>query len=275
MVDKDIQEQLRAKYNPEGSDLRRAQMIMLDLLKFLDKICKENNLTYWIDSGTLLGAVRHGGFIPWDDDVDVCMPRKDALKLIKIMGDNVFEDHIVLQNQSTDWNWLNCDWCKLRDLKSLQSYDANHIEDNNIDKVLKHRGIQLDIFEMESGVRNTVKKFVNLLYYYLSYRIAMKNDSYILRFIANFNARIFSKAIIPSIRLFNNKTSSITYAIGVPFKNVYSYKSIYPLKRINFEGHSFNCPNDVNEYLENLYGDWEKVPGEDEIITHNSTVRFL
>lgn len=83
MIDKKIQDELRIKYNPDGSDLRKAQLKMLELLKFLNKICTENNLTYWLDSGTLLGAVRHGGFIPWDDDIDVCMPYKDAVVLKK------------------------------------------------------------------------------------------------------------------------------------------------------------------------------------------------
>ena len=54
-------EELRAKYNPEGSDLRRAQLRMLDMLLYLDKVCKENEITYWLAAGTCLGAVRHGG----------------------------------------------------------------------------------------------------------------------------------------------------------------------------------------------------------------------
>jgi len=70
-------EELREKYNPDGSELRHAQLRMLEMLSFLDKVCTENKITYWIDDGTLLGAVRHGGFIPWDDDVDVAMPLDD------------------------------------------------------------------------------------------------------------------------------------------------------------------------------------------------------
>ncbi len=57
--------------------LRLVQTANLGLLKILDKLCKENNITYWLDFGTLLGAKRHKGFIPWDDDVDIGMPRED------------------------------------------------------------------------------------------------------------------------------------------------------------------------------------------------------
>jgi len=63
---------------PEGdTPLRSCQLVMLRLLKVLDRVCWEAGLRYWLDSGTLLGAVRHGGFIPWDDDVDVKMPPED------------------------------------------------------------------------------------------------------------------------------------------------------------------------------------------------------
>ena len=64
----ETQESLRAKYNPEGSELRRLQMRMLDILIVVDEICRRHDIPYWIEGGTLLGAVRHGGFIPWDDD---------------------------------------------------------------------------------------------------------------------------------------------------------------------------------------------------------------
>jgi lipopolysaccharide cholinephosphotransferase len=68
------------KYNPDGSELRKAQMRMLDILREVDKIFRRNNITYWVDAGTLLGTVRHHGFIPWDDDVDVSVPLKEYTK---------------------------------------------------------------------------------------------------------------------------------------------------------------------------------------------------
>lgn len=81
----EIAEELKNKYNPEGSTLRKAQLRMLDMVLYIDKICKENNLQYHIESGNLLGAVRHNGFIPWDDDFDIALYRRDYKKLIKIL----------------------------------------------------------------------------------------------------------------------------------------------------------------------------------------------
>ena len=78
-------QQLKEKYNPEGSTLRRNQQEMLQILKALAKILDENNIQWWLSSGTLLGAARHKGFIPWDDDVDIVMLKEDFKRLEKIL----------------------------------------------------------------------------------------------------------------------------------------------------------------------------------------------
>ena len=62
---------LRQRFNPEGSVLRQHQLRMLELLKVIDCICKKHDIPYWLSSGTLIGAARHKGFIPWDDDLDI------------------------------------------------------------------------------------------------------------------------------------------------------------------------------------------------------------
>ena len=74
-----------SKYNGEGTILRKAQLRMLDMLIEVDKICRKYNIQYWLDFGTLLGAVRHQGFIPWDDDLDICVLRKDYKRLRKVL----------------------------------------------------------------------------------------------------------------------------------------------------------------------------------------------
>ncbi|KXB58205.1 hypothetical protein HMPREF1871_00593 [Gemelliphila asaccharolytica] len=64
--------------------LEELREVQIGILKYIDKVCKENNLTYFLNYGSLIGAVRHKGFIPWDDDVDISMPREDYEKFIKI-----------------------------------------------------------------------------------------------------------------------------------------------------------------------------------------------
>ncbi len=80
---------LRIKKNTKKylvpTPLSSLQKELLNLLKIIDKICRKNDIEYWLDFGTLLGAVRHKGFIPWDDDVDICVPTDHYPKLLKLL----------------------------------------------------------------------------------------------------------------------------------------------------------------------------------------------
>src|SRR4028118_681017 len=123
-------------YNPEGSDLRRAQKRMLEILDVFDAICRKHNINYWLISGTLLGARRHGGFIPWDDDLDVAVLRSDYEKLLSILKDEL-PSNLKLQHKGTDENyWLH--WAKIRDTQS-RYYEKGTELDN-----LHHIGIFID-----------------------------------------------------------------------------------------------------------------------------------
>ena len=96
-------EELRKRFNPDGSMLRRQQMRMLEILIEVDRICKKHGIPYWLSSGTLIGAVRHNGFIPWDDDLDIEMMRKDYLRLLQVLPGEL-PDWLALQNDETDPN---------------------------------------------------------------------------------------------------------------------------------------------------------------------------
>lgn len=254
---------LRQTFSPEGSNLRNAQMGMLDLLIFLDKICIKNNLRYWLDSGTLIGAMRHGGFIPWDDDVDVCMPREDALKLKQIMTDKIFEGHIILQNDDTDPNYINSDWMTLRDTK------IEYIQNSPAHNRLKYRGLQVDIFSVDQGQSKAMKffiKWVQLITVYMPLR--QGNILSFIRPFVNLSHKMISKILIPAARHLNKKNGIYNYSLGVPFCKYNNESSIFPLDRIKFESYEFNCPNDCDAYLNNLYGDWRQIPDEMNIRTH-------
>ena len=84
-------------------ELLRIQETELEILIKFDEVCRESGLEYFLDAGTLLGAVRHGGFIPWDDDIDVGMPRRDYDKFLEI-GQKRLGDSFFLQSRETDGN---------------------------------------------------------------------------------------------------------------------------------------------------------------------------
>ena len=133
-------EELRARFNPDGSPLRRQQLVMLEMVTVLDKICKKHDIPYFLYGGTLLGAFRHNGFIPWDDDLDVAMMRQDYKRLMKVLPAEL-PAHIALQNNDTDKNYFLF-ITKLRDKRSF-------LDEGGFDKVFKERGIFIDIFPLD------------------------------------------------------------------------------------------------------------------------------
>jgi len=260
---------LRLKYNPEGSILRKAQLRMLDMLIYIDKICRENNLLYWLEGGNLLGAVRHKGFIPWDDDTDIYMPIKDMKQLKKIVlldtnSNYIWHDH------DTDSNEL-CFWATLRDKKS------EYIQEKKSHKIKKYRGLQVDIFPVELGILHLPTKLADLTHNMLPYIIDRypKYD-----FPIAFAKVLFSierNIVFPLFRMFGkcfNKKDEYSNSYGVNF-GFYPKDWIFPLTDIEFEGHMFFAPHDYKKYLKKKYGeDCFEMPAKDKIVTHEVEILF-
>ena len=104
-MNKNIEEELRRRYNPEGSTLRKQQNKMFEILILIDKLCEKYKINYWLSDGTLLGAVRHGGFIPWDDDLDINMMKSDYLKFIEIAKVEL-PSNLKIQTHETDKGYV-------------------------------------------------------------------------------------------------------------------------------------------------------------------------
>ena len=118
------------------NDLQKCQ---LNILKDFIKVCEKNNLRYYLVSGTCLGAVRHQGFIPWDDDIDVGMPREDYNKLITLQKD--FNERYFIQTYKTDKKYLY-NFAKIRDS------ETTYIENNFMTTQINH-GVWLDVFPLD------------------------------------------------------------------------------------------------------------------------------
>ena len=122
------------------SQLRKVQIKQLTILKEIDRICKKHHIEYWLDGGTLLGAVRHRGFIPWDDDIDIAMKASD-LKQFETIAKKELPTWLFLQNRQTD-PYCKEDITKIRDLNSL------YIEYSDTFNQPYEMGIFVDIFPM-------------------------------------------------------------------------------------------------------------------------------
>ena len=140
-----VTEKLRHKYAPEGSVLRGYQMKMLEQVVFLDKICKTHGLTYFLTGGSALGAVRHHGFIPWDDDMDIALPKKDFEKLVGILRKMDLGQY-VLQDRFSDFNYIHV-FPKFREKEGnlKGAFPPRGV-------LYKYKGVGVDIFSIEKNI---------------------------------------------------------------------------------------------------------------------------
>ena len=258
MIDKQTQEELRARYNPDGSDLRRLQLYMLDLLVEFDRICRKNDIDYWLEYGTLIGAARHGGFIPWDDDLDVTLLKKDRKKLIEALRKDLQAPYYFIDADSKEGDTRR--WCKMRNDNVL----ITRLVENPSKKgelIPKKEGIWLDIFYKING--NSFLSFKVDAFYGRCFRRKNRlvDDGWfkhltgvilfpVAQLVAAL-ARLYGKIFLPG-RLIND--------YGTDFHSQRYIKDIYPLKDIEFEGHLFKAPNDTDHYLKVIYGNWDTVP---------------
>ena len=256
-----------SKYNGEGTILRKAQLRMLDILIEVDKICKKHNIPYWLDGGTLLGAVRHGGFIPWDDDLDISVMRKDYKRLRKALQKEL-PQNLIFQDETTEKYYI-CKFGKVRDKNSKM------VDPIWSDKV-KELGVYIDIFPIERGTTQ-MKTFVDFFYGRAFRRIKHFNDNKIERYIAYlmwpfsvflvFCARIFS-FLLPQ--------NHLIYGYGVYNLGVYQLKKtdFFPLTSILFEGIEFSSMANPDGYLKELYGNYMEIPPKDKRRVHANKIEI-
>ena len=126
-----------------SKEMKKVWAVELDLLAEFDRVCRKHNLRYLATGGTLLGAVRHQGYIPWDDDLDIEMLREDYLKLLKVLPSEL-PDNYALQTNETDPGYFFT-YAKLRDKRSTLS------EVNHYDRIFRYKGIYIDIFPLEKN----------------------------------------------------------------------------------------------------------------------------
>lgn len=260
--------------------LRQAQLVMLRMLKIIDYICRKHNIGYWLCSGTLLGAVRHKGFIPWDDDLDICMIRQDYNKFLKI-APMEFPNDIFLQTSETDpeYDYLPLP-CKVRDKNSL-------IISEGMENKKYQQGLFIDIFPADryhkSGLRmryeRGLKSYFRFITKCLDAKLGAKR-SYKNMAIAllepifrhlTLSYKKHIKHIITNNLSLKNDECFIGHGLDTPWRRYFEYYEIYPLKDIEFEDAIVKAPNNTHSYLTQLYGkNYMTPPSEKDRIQKHS-----
>ncbi|MDR1200444.1 MAG: LicD family protein [Tannerellaceae bacterium] len=242
--------------------LRQAQLVLLRMFKIIDYICRKHHIKYWMCSGTLLGAVRHKGFIPWDDDLDICMPREDFERFVKIAVEE-FPSDMLLQTRETDPNYRYLPLpCKVRDKKSFV-LTPGYMDEKS------EKGLYIDVFTIDRYHTNPVMfrlekaiKTYNTFICKCLDSVDFKDESFIRKILSYFHP-LFHFLVLQYMKsakkiIKRNQQLGTNCRIGHGFdtiwKRYFTYKDIFPLSELTFEDATFYAPHSPDVYLSTLYG---------------------
>lgn len=256
----------------DDETLKHLQKVQKMMLKDFIKICEENDILYFTIGGTLLGTIRHGGFIPWDDDIDVLMFRKDFEKLNKLMSEKPNEKYgfINVLNEET----YHYTWGRFTLLNT-------EIREWWADQVDYTPNIFIDIFIMDNIPNNKIKRFIFkwrcfALNQMCNYSIVkFQNESkpkeiiqhlayYILKIIP-ISPMTIKKRCVKVYRKYEDMECEETCDFpSLAFMPIYNKKKLFPVKKVKFEDIKVNVPNNYDEILKRLYGNYMELPPEDK-----------
>ncbi len=246
------------------STLKEHQAVLLELLEEFDRICKKHRISYSLFAGSALGAVRHGGFIPWDDDLDVVMLRSEYERFMQIAPDEVSSPYYVQREYSDKWP-MHFSKLRKNNTTCLEKYHPKMPD--------THQGIYIDIFPCDNLYD---KPFMRKLQYYAA-RIVVARNLYIRGYETdNKFKKLFMAfcSILPHKFLHRfavNKKQNNTKMLHTFFGGTSRYeKGIFPrewlaeLQEIQFENLKVYVSKHSDALLTTLYGDYMTLPPEEE-----------
>lgn len=250
---------LRSKYNPEGSLLRRDQLELLRMLEVVAQICEQHNIKWWLSSGTLLGAARHQGFIPWDDDLDIVLMRKDCKRLERILR-SLNSDEFVYHSMDTDVDYVNV-------FGKFRKREGRINTLNRRYNYYKWAGIGFDIFALEK-TSYFAARAAQVIYSNLQHITSYIRWGWLRKPLIRLIQLLCLGIINPVLRLVGkiNPKGEYHYVLGTGWaKHVFYMKDIEPLTTTLFEGKMYPVPQNMDSYLSNVYVAWQSLPSEESI----------
>ena len=265
--------------------IKDLQEKLLDMMKEIDRICQKENIQYFVTGGTFLGAVRHKGFIPWDDDIDIGMDRKNYEKFLSKLKDNLpsnFKLDYYTNNDS------EVPWVKILDYKVIQT-------DNTIDNITIEQYLFIDIFPFDNIPDNKIlRNIFRIQIYFKTIKLRLAKSRWLSKSTNQIFAKKFKNLItkIINMKIFDNflnyrkvlgqydklikkyqnketkMISDITvdYKLKKIFRECIDRDKAYQIVNYDFEDTQFKGMKDYDTYLTKIYGDYMKLPPENERI---------
>ncbi|WP_167859373.1 LicD family protein [Paenibacillus cymbidii] len=250
--------------------IRDIQLKLLDIIDYIDELCKKNKIQYFLIGGSALGAVRHKGFIPWDDDFDIAMTNENYLKFLKVCEEQLDKDRYFFQREASEkWPLY---FTKIR---------MNGTVFREPDAMCEsHMGIFIDVFSLE----NIADGIVASTWQYIcskiviartlaqrGYMTATFGKRVVMSIIKRISNRALEKVLINQVRRYNKEeTKRLGILFGnVRFKNAFIPREFFGTPEyIEFEGRFLPVPGMTHEFLRKNFGDYMKLPPKEKQFGH-------
>ena len=258
----------------DNKTLTKLHDVELEILKEFIRICNKHNLKYFAVGGTLIGTIRHKGFIPWDDDIDLGMPREDYDKFLEISKNELNEKYFIQSGYDYKNSWQT--FMKIRKKNTLA-------DEKTVAHIDYPKGIFIDIFPFDKTDTKDSLCFkikcniINGITDAISYKWGTKKIDEIrrknlCRFFSIFSNKCLRKMHKRLMTSKNNKDRKyLTSYCGSysRYKETQLTEWFFPLKTKKFEGIDILVPNKYDEYLRSIYGDYMKLPPEEKRVNHS------
>ena len=249
-------------------DINEYKGVLVKILKEIDSFCKREGVVYYLDCGSLLGAVRHKGFIPWDDDIDLSMPRKDYEKFIKeFKSDNCT---VLSFRSDTDYFYT---FAKV-------NYNGSYVDEVELPKI-KGLGINIDIFPLDGMPDNLLKRRIHQDILFLLNKVRAMNVRIHRKLPKPFNIVFQWRALVSISDKLGKRYSmdNTSYCGNLVATNIW-HKEIPSscfdgTDYLDFEDGRYPVPSGYDKYLKGLYGDYMKLPPKEKQITHHHIKAYL
>lgn len=259
------------------TDLRHLQLVVLDIARDIDKLCRDAQVEYYLGGGGAIGAIRHKGYIPWDDDLDFLMTYDHYQKFINVCKQRLDQEKYVLE---LDPAGIPCLKIKLKGTKVVEKGKKNDNPEAN--------NIFLDVFCLDKAPDKEWQQRWQYFFGKLYIAYAMRFEDYIvpskwkkwlISLAGLLQINFVRKFVLNQINAYNGRSSVNYYAClwGITrFKNTFTAKEVYgkPLY-VPFEDTSLPVPEKYDEYLTQFFGNYMQLPPvEKRVAPHIESIDF-